>query len=412
VRCILLVLAAALALACGPGEEELREARREHTREVAAERRRAEAEVDVERAGALAAEGKYGEAWAAWRAARDVLGETPALTRLSEQIKGCERRLRRDEAYAALQKLLARDREAATESDRLAALRDATAAAREFLTAYPKHEAVEEIRAALEYGESEIGKERQFAMLLAAARKHLAAGRTEESVKAAHEAIAILDRKEARAVITEGRRALTPKGMVFMAEGTFPCGKGKEKTYLPAFYIDAHEVTNEEYARFVAASGHAAPKHFVGGKPPAGRERHPVVNVSLVDALAYATWAGKHIPTEIQWERGARGVAGREFPWGDEWIEGKGNFTKGGTKAVGSLPFDRSPDGLFDMGGNVMELTLDHRDPAGGTAGPVMKGGHWSSDFHKEYARTWARWPVDRERKAADSGFRCVKPAP
>jgi formylglycine-generating enzyme required for sulfatase activity len=411
-RSVLLVLATAVLLSCGPGEEEVRKAREENAREAAAEKRRAAADEDLLRAGALAGQGRYGEAWAAWRAAREVLGETPALIRLAARIKESEALLRRDEAYAALQKLLARDRDAATDEERLAALREATKAAREFLATWPNHDAEEEIRAAVEYSESEIDKHDRFVALLTAARKHLAEGRAERSVKTAREAIAVLDRKEAREVVTEAQRALTPTGMVFIPEGTFPCGKGKEKTYLPAFYIDVYEVTNEEYARFVKGAGHAAPKHFKDGMPPVGQERHPVVNVNLEDALAYAAWAGKRIPTEIQWERGARGTPGREFPWGDEWIEGKGNFAKGGTQAVGSLPFDRSPDGLFDMGGNVMELTLDHRDPAGTTAGPIMKGGHWSSDFHKEYARTWARWPVDRKRLAVDSGFRCVKPAP
>ncbi|MEN8152302.1 MAG: SUMF1/EgtB/PvdO family nonheme iron enzyme [Planctomycetota bacterium] len=406
------LLVVLLATSCGPSEQEVLEGHREAARTVAAEERQTEAEKNADRAQALAVARKPAEAWAAWRAAREVLGETPKLERIAAVIRESERLQRRDEAYAALTRLLERDRTAETEEARLAALREAAAAAREFLEAYPEHEAGEEIRAALEYIDSEIGLSDEWTEAIAAARKHLKNGEAEAAVLAIHIARRIRDGEEIRALLTEARRALTPKGMVLIPEGTFPFGKGRERTFLPAFYVDVHEVTNAAYQRFVKATGHPAPSHFKDGRPPAGKENHPVVNVTLDDALAFAAWAGTRVPTEIEWERAARGTEGRDFPWGAEWDDGKGNFGKDGTKPVGSHSLDRSPDGVFDMGGNVMELTLDRTDPAGATAGPVMKGGHWSSDFHREYARTWSRWPVDRARKAADTGFRCVKKAP
>ena len=323
-----------------------------------------------------------------------------------------ERLLRRDEAYAALTKLLEKDRTAGTEKERLAALAQAATAAREFLATYPKHDSVEEILAALEYIDSELGLNDQWSEATEKGREHLRKGEAEAAVLAIRIARQIRDSAEIRALLTKAQRALAPKGMVLIPEGTFPFGKAKDKTYLPAYYVDVHEVTKAEYQLFVKDTGHAPPALFKEGLPPAGKENHPVVGVSLADALAYAAWAGKRVPTEIEWERAARGTAGREYPWGDEWDGGKGNFGKTGTMPVGSHSFDRSPDDVFDMGGNVMELTLDRTDPGGTTAGPVIKGGHWSSDFHKEYARTWSRWPVDRARKGGDTGFRCIQKAP
>ena len=67
---------------------------------------------------------------------------------------------------------------------------------------------------------------------------------------------------------------------------------------LDAFYLDEHEVTNEQYAVFVKATRHRAPVHWPQGKLPAGKEKLPVVNVSWDDAAAYAKWAGKrHRPS-------------------------------------------------------------------------------------------------------------------
>jgi formylglycine-generating enzyme required for sulfatase activity len=406
------LLVVLLAASCGPSEEEQREARREAVVVEAAEKRRETATKELTRAQRLATEGKYAEAWGAWRTSRDVLGETAEHQRLANQIRKAERELRRDRAYEDLLLLLKMDTGAKTEAVRIACLRRATKAAREFLDQYPEHEDAEEIRASLEYCDSELAIAEKFDGKLTEAKDLLGRGKAKEGLAAARAALEVLDKEEARALVTRAQRALTPKGMILIPEGMFPFGKAKERIYLPAFYIDIHEVTNAEYALFVKDTGHAAPGHFKEGRAPEGKENHPVVNVTLPDALAYAAWADRRIPTEAQWERAARGTDGRTFPWGEVFDEGKGNFAKDGTKAVGSMPFDRSPDGIFDLGGNVMEMTLPRDDAAGATSGPVMKGGHWSSKFHADYARTWSRWPVDRARKSGDAGFRCVMPAP
>ena len=78
------------------------------------------------------------------------------------------------------------------------------------------------------------------------------------------------------------------------------------------FYIDSHEVTNREYLEFVVDANYAYPSHWVEGKIPAGMEDLPVVNVSYKDAEAYASWAGKRLPTELEWERVSMNVDGSE----------------------------------------------------------------------------------------------------
>jgi formylglycine-generating enzyme required for sulfatase activity len=172
---------------------------------------------------------------------------------------------------------------------------------------------------------------------------------------------------------------------------------------LPAFEIMRTPVTNALYARFVAATGHRAPDvdaatwgsyrlihpyqrtrqfAWVGGKPPRGRTQHPVVMVSLADAEAFAKWlsaqTGKawRLPSEQQWEKAARGVDGRWFPWGNEYdavklnSHDKGPFT---TLPVASFPDGASPFGMMDAAGQVFEWTAT---PAG-DGRSIVKGGSW-----------------------------------
>jgi len=92
-----------------------------------------------------------------------------------------------------------------------------------------------------------------------------------------------------------------------------------------------------------------------------GRERHPVVYVSYEGACSYADSRGKRLPTEAQWERAARGTEARTYAWGDKLITpdlANYDFYYGGTTPVGSFPDGATPEGLFDMIGNVKEYTI------------------------------------------------------
>jgi formylglycine-generating enzyme required for sulfatase activity len=152
------------------------------------------------------------------------------------------------------------------------------------------------------------------------------------------------------------------------------------KVFVAAFHMGKYEVTNAQFAAFLNANGgwtkddsgnnwvHASDPWFqlVQGagrwKPKAGKEHHPVVDVTWFGATAYAKWAGARLPTEAEWEKAARGTDGRTYPWGSEWAWSKGNFG-GQIAAVGSFPGDKSPYGCMDMGGNVCEWVSSKYSP-------------------------------------------------
>ena len=107
------------------------------------------------------------------------------------------------------------------------------------------------------------------------------------------------------------------------------------------FYIGKTEVTNDDYAKFIAATKRATPSHWQDGKAPEGEGALPVTNVNWDDARLYAEWKGGRLPTEAEWEYAARGSDGRLFPWGMEWKTGAANnfeAGKNGPVAAGSFP--------------------------------------------------------------------------
>jgi len=195
--------------------------------------------------------------------------------------------------------------------------------------------------------------------------------------------------------------------MVRIPAGEFLYGDQKKKLNLPEFWIDKTPVTNAEYARFVADTGHEPPKHWKGKAPPKEIADHPVTYVSWHDAVAYAEWAGKRLLTEEEWEKAARGTDGRKYPWGDQNPDSKlCNFGKnvGGTTPVGkySLQGD-SPYSCVDMAGNVWEWTASDYD----AENKVLRGGSWGGAARLVRGAT-RRWdaPVSRYFNV---GFRCAR---
>ncbi len=240
--------------------------------------------------------------------------------------------------------------------------------------------------------------------------------------------------------------APAPDGMVWIPGGEFSMGamdppatteagmhgaadaRPIHRVYVDGFWMDKTDATNEEFARFVKATGYvtiaertpraedfpgAPPENLVAGSivfsPPdhpvelnnhfqwwsyekganwrhpegqksnlKGREKYPVVQVAYPDALAYAKWAGKRLPTEAEWEFAARGgLTGKRYPWGDEFQPGgkwmanthQGHFPNTDTADdgyAGISPVARFPPngyGLYDMAGNVWQWTSDWYRP-------------------------------------------------
>ena len=169
--------------------------------------------------------------------------------------------------------------------------------------------------------------------------------------------------------------ALPADDMVTVPAGWFlmgqddgpPYSQPQRRVYLDALAIDRTEVTNAAFLAFLAATGYQTQ----GVEPwdaAFARERlaYPVTGVIWADADAYCRWAGKRPPTEAKWEKAARGVDSRRFPWGDEWNPTYANTLEsdhGRPLPVGSIPEGASPYGALDMAGNVAEWVADNFDP-------------------------------------------------
>ncbi|MFQ5559591.1 MAG: formylglycine-generating enzyme family protein [Nitrospinota bacterium] len=202
---------------------------------------------------------------------------------------------------------------------------------------------------------------------------------------------------------------------------------------LPPFYMDIKEVSNEQYKKFIDETGHAPPPKWQGIEFPAGMDNMPVTYVSFFDALSYAKWAGKRLPTEEEWEKAARGTDGRIYPWGKMFDKKKANLTTSTSddsdlKPGGSFPDGKSPYGVHDLIGNVWEWTTGWYDAYPGnnakkeTFGKrlrVLRGfsyfaiGHFPDTEYEEIvshlARALYRESADPHEKNIDVGFRCVK---
>jgi serine/threonine protein kinase len=192
--------------------------------------------------------------------------------------------------------------------------------------------------------------------------------------------------------------------------GEFLYGEERSKISQPAFEIARYPVTNQQYRYFLAANpSHPAPANWKGGEYPLGKGKHPVVGVSQHDALAFCRWLKCRLPMEEEWEKAARGVDGRSYPWGENWQEGLfcNNYdTKiGGTTPVDKYPAGRSLYDVWDLVGNVWEWTASE---AQGPFMHVVRGGSWRL-FSKYAVQATARSMLLSEEKRDDLGFRCAR---
>ena len=216
---------------------------------------------------------------------------------------------------------------------------------------------------------------------------------------------------------THGTMLLVPAGSFVYGSNTPDSPTPQQTVTLPAFYVDATEVSNEEYRRFATATGRPVPAS-VQTAPP----NEPVAMVSSLDAAAYAAWAGKRLPTEQEWEKAARGTDGRPFPWGTApWTDNVPDHLQ----PVDAFPDRRSPSGAYNMAGNVWEWTSSTYSPVPEELAdmeknlhktnishvwPRIKGGSFSPNGSRGFSVYLRRgFPLDQQSPII--GFRCVKSA-
>jgi formylglycine-generating enzyme required for sulfatase activity len=196
-------------------------------------------------------------------------------------------------------------------------------------------------------------------------------------------------------------------GMVYVPAGTYLSGAAKAAKETKAYWIDLFPVTNGEYKRFVEATNYRPPKFW-----PEGRLRDPdapVVGISWFDAFKYAAFAGKSLASKEQWEKAARGRAGRVYPWGDDFNADNANFGKDdgtdGTEPVGRRPANVSEFGVRDLVGNVWQWT-DSPDP-NDPEQRVICGGSWVDP--QTFLRCDEHLSAYPKDKYDNCGFRCVR---
>jgi formylglycine-generating enzyme len=226
--------------------------------------------------------------------------------------------------------------------------------------------------------------------------------------------------------------------LVLIPEGIFLAGNDVFPVFMPSYYLALHTVTNAQYSRFMneVAPNVSEQNTWInlesecnirqnngGFESVPGKENHPVVNISWFGAKAYCTWSGLRLPSELEWEKGARGTDGRNYPWGDTWDEEKcrnaNNRGDEDTCDVWSYPAGCSPWGCYQMEGNVWEWCEDwykkdiyNQYEEGNLTSPqegstrVLRGGSWficGSDFFRCARRGF----IEPDICNSNYGFRC-----
>jgi formylglycine-generating enzyme required for sulfatase activity len=199
---------------------------------------------------------------------------------------------------------------------------------------------------------------------------------------------------------------VVPDGMAYIPAGEFIMGDEEEPetqagnlVMSSAYLIDLYEVSHEDYKKF-------RPEHSFHPK----RARWPVSLVTYADAESYCRTEGKRLPTEIEWEKAARGTDGRKWPW-KIYIDHPNN----GFSGFMPEPVDKrkdwiSPYGLYGMGHNVWEWTTDDYKPVGREGEfKILRGGLLQSHLTIKFSPAWFRNWMEPGAKLNFIGFRCAK---
>jgi len=224
--------------------------------------------------------------------------------------------------------------------------------------------------------------------------------------------------------------------MVLVPAGEFPMGSEQgdddeqpvHRVFLDSFYLDTFEVTNGQFAKFVAAIQSEPPWGFADQETPVVRADHPVRWVNWLEATGYCLWAGKRLPTEAEWEKAARGTDGRVYPWGNEPptpVHAVFGLKEGAdtVSPIGNRDKGMSPYGVHDLAGNLYEwvadwydeavyttqLTINPRGPTEGTT-KVQRGGSYINSPYR--LRASFRTKGDPTEHDPNVGFRCAHDAP
>lgn len=208
------------------------------------------------------------------------------------------------------------------------------------------------------------------------------------------------------------------------------------RAHVHGFRLDRSPVTNAAYAEIVSACGVIPPDaesitqsawaqlaqrfglrasfaevtRFLwssAGQPPPLRGQHPMVLVSYDEAAFYCAWRGGRLPTDVEWERAARGQTGTIYPWGPAFDPFRANVAlrgAGDTIEVGMRPTGNTAEGFTDLGGHVLEWTSTR---ATGRDGYVVKGNGW--DGRGGYGRGAAKRVLAADQRAINLGFRCAQ---